>query len=648
MVALVIETLFALLFLRAVGGYLRRRDPIQRDLAAVFAPFTLLLTLEIARRALNADKLPTLVMDVGVAALLAQPYLTLRLVATMRPVARSLMAGALAVAAGSTALMMIIGEREVPIVGLVIVVGFFAIQGVAAWLLASEARIRTGAPRARLALAAGATAVLGLCLLLAAGGSLNGALGRIVQIGSQVLALLSALSYIVAFLPPRWLRNTWSGHAAYQVHHRMVNQPANGPADVWQAYAEIVRDVTGASGAVVVLPDGAGTRCVARSGEAVAELEVPMVEVTHALAQLQPIDVDRAAGLGAVLREYAHTSQAKIITAVPLPVQSGPPGALILLNRRWPLFVDDDARLLGELGVQAAVLAERGATAEAIRSLNAELESRVQERTQALRAAQTALEDVNHQLEAQNTELARSNEELQRFAYVASHDLQEPLRKIISFSGLLLERAGPDLDPDMQMCVDRIVGSSHRMRALIEDLLRFSRAGGPAERQPVDCDLVLRTCLDALAVQISEADATITNDPLPTVLANRTRVEQVFQNLIGNALKYRSVAPPKIHIGATADDGMWRLTISDNGIGLDMAYAERVFQVFQRLHPRGRYEGTGIGLALCKRIVESYGGVIGVDSVPDQGSVFWLTLPGVVPVVPSGQEVSDVIVDRVG
>jgi light-regulated signal transduction histidine kinase (bacteriophytochrome) len=184
------------------------------------------------------------------------------------------------------------------------------------------------------------------------------------------------------------------------------------------------------------------------------------------------------------------------------------------------------------------------------------------------------------------------------------------------------------------------------MKRLIEDLLMFSRVGAAVELGPVDCDLALRSVLDSLAVALAETRATVTHDRLPVVLAGRTPVEQLFQNLIGNALKYRSEEPPRIHVSGEDLDGGWRLTVTDNGIGIDMAYAERIFQVFQRLHARGQYEGTGIGLAVCKRIVESYGGRIGVDSTPGAGSTFWFVIPAAQR--QPTREAPDAIAQRVG
>jgi signal transduction histidine kinase len=181
------------------------------------------------------------------------------------------------------------------------------------------------------------------------------------------------------------------------------------------------------------------------------------------------------------------------------------------------------------------------------------------------------------------------------------------------------------------------------MKRLIEDLLMFSRIGAVVEQGPVDCTLVVRSVLDSLDLMLAEARAAVTHDdPLPIVLANRTLLEMLFQNLIGNAVKYRSADPPRIHIAAEELDGHWRFAITDNGIGIDMTYAERIFQVFQRLHPRGQHEGTGIGLAVCQRIVEFCGGRIGVDSIPGAGSTFWFTLPAA-PLDPT-QENTDAVV----
>lgn len=635
MVTLIIEALYTLVFLQSLMTYLRRRDPVQRDVTLVFAPLTSLLALDVIRRVQGVEELPSAVSYVGVTLLLAQPYLTMRLVRTLRPVPRWAMPVTLCIFAVTTAPFYVVGKRNVPLVTLGVVIGFCAVQMAAATFLAGEARRRTGAPRARLILAAAATAVLGLCLLVAGAGEAAGQAGHLLQVASETLALLSGMSYVVAFVPPRWLRRMWAGGAAYRVHRQMASARADEtPTDIWKRFATTVREVSGADTAAVLLPADSGDEvvCAAISGAANGEdLTTTAADLHQLLALAQPVAVPETAESS--LLSFARRAGARALIAVSVQLATPAPGALVLFSRRHPMFVEDDARLFGELGAQAATMAHRGAAAEAIRDLNARLELRVQERTAELRVAQAALEDINHQLEAQNTMLTRSNEELQRFAYVASHDLQEPLRKIISFSGLLVERMPEGLDPDAVMYVDRIVGSAARMKRLIEDLLMFSRVGGSAEIRPVpvDCGLVLRSVLESLAVALAESQALVTHGPLPVILTNRTLTEQLMQNLIGNAIKYRSDAPPRIHVAAERLEEEWRLTVSDNGIGIDMAYSERIFQVFQRLHPRGQYEGTGIGLAVCKRIVESFGGRIGVDSTPGVGSTFWFTLPSAQP-----------------
>ena len=630
MIALVIEALYALVFLHSFLAFLRRRDAVRRDLAIVFVPLTSMLVLELIRRARGVTELPPVLSYAAVTLLLAQPFLTLRLVRTLRPVPRWAVPGAFGVFVATTVPVYFLSLWHIPLplVTFALVAGFFVVQGYAAALLAGEARGRTGAPRARLAVAAAATAVLGLCLLVAGVGGSAGRAAPAMQVLAQILALLSGISYVLAFMPPHWLRRIWTGNTAYQFHRRLTDAPADETAEqTWQRYAAMVRQASGATAAVVLLPVGADRMAgVARCGDAPdGELTTAVADVERLLDRPQPIVVEH--GGESPLLDHARRAGAGVLTVVPVRLPRPARGALVLLSRRHPMFVEDDARLLGELGAQTAILAERGAAADAVRAANAQLERRVLERTAQLRLAQTALEDVNEQLEAQNATLARSNERLQRFAYVASHDLQEPLRKVISFSGLLVERMPAGGDADTAMYVDRIVGAATRMKRLIEDLLMFSRIDAEVDQGPVDCNVVVRAVVDSLDLVLAEAQATVTHDPLPVVRGNRTLLEMLFQNLINNAVKYRSDAPPRIHVAAEKLDRQWRLTITDNGMGIDMAYAERIFQIFQRLHPRGKYEGTGIGLAVCQRIVEFSGGRIGVESAPGAGSTFWFTLP---------------------
>jgi len=227
-------------------------------------------------------------------------------------------------------------------------------------------------------------------------------------------------------------------------------------------------------------------------------------------------------------------------------------------------------------------------------------------------------------------ELKRSNEELERFAYVASHDLQEPLRMVGSYVQLLAKRYHGKLDRDADEFIGFALDGAIRMQRLIQDLLAFSRVSTRgAVPIPTDSGAVLRGALASLKLTIEETGASVTHDRLPVVLADPGQLEHVFLNLISNALKFRGSTPPAIHIGAARDDGDWRFTVRDNGIGIDSQYFDRIFVIFQRLNARTDYPGTGIGLAIVKKIVERHGGRIWVESVPGAGTTFSFTLPAV-------------------
>ncbi len=225
-------------------------------------------------------------------------------------------------------------------------------------------------------------------------------------------------------------------------------------------------------------------------------------------------------------------------------------------------------------------------------------------------------------------ELRRSNEELERFAYVASHDLQEPLRTVASYVQLLSRRYRDRLDGDAMDFIDFAVGGVRRMQHLIEDLLAFSRVGTRgAPLVPTELPAVLRATLDTLHAALEESGAEVTADEMPTVVADAGQVAQLLTNLIGNALKFRGAEAPRVHVGAERIDRMWSISVRDNGIGIAPEYFDRIFVIFQRLHSREEYAGTGVGLAICKKIVERHGGRIWVESTPGQGARFTFTLP---------------------
>jgi PAS domain S-box-containing protein len=245
----------------------------------------------------------------------------------------------------------------------------------------------------------------------------------------------------------------------------------------------------------------------------------------------------------------------------------------------------------------------------------------------ARRQAEKQLEGQTEELLRQKEELARSNADLEQFAYVASHDLQEPLRMVTAYTQLLSERYTGKLDETAQKFIGYAQDGAIRMQVLIQDLLAFSRVGRKEDTfTNVDCNGVMADVKQALASAVQESGAVITCGELPTVSADRTQMMQLFQNLIGNAIKFRGEKTPAISVTAEKKNGNWWFSVSDNGIGIAPEYAENIFVIFQRLHARAEYPGNGIGLAICKKIVERYGGKIWVESQPEAGSTFRFTL----------------------
>ena len=307
--------------------------------------------------------------------------------------------------------------------------------------------------------------------------------------------------------------------------------------------------------------------------------------------------------------------------------------------RRWVLRPVRDlaaeTRLVGDGDLQHPVA---GSGPRELLALAADVEvmrQRLVAQVTAAEASSRELDVAHRRLEQRSEDLARSNRDLEQFAYVASHDLQEPLRKVASFCQLLQKRYGGQLDDRADQYIEFAVDGAKRMQQLINDLLVFSRVGrsGPAgEGAAGTADLAecLRRALVSLETAVEESGAEVTADPLPVVPGQAGLLTQLLQNLVANAVKFRAPdRPPRVHVGARrSDDGeCWELSVADNGIGIEPQYAERVFVIFQRLHAKEEYGGTGIGLALCKRIVEHHGGAIWLDASSGQGTTVRWTLP---------------------
>lgn len=260
--------------------------------------------------------------------------------------------------------------------------------------------------------------------------------------------------------------------------------------------------------------------------------------------------------------------------------------------------------------------------------LHIQSEDEIGELARSFQAMARDLRSLYSSLEQKVKELARSNADLEQFAYVASHDLQEPLRTISGFAALLARRYQGKLDAKADEFIRHLMEGAQRMHDLVQALLAYARLGAKdVPFREVDCGALVKEVLGSLEASIKEIGASITADPLPIVLGEKVQLVQLFQNLLGNAIKFRGSQPVRIHLSAEQDDGAWKFSLEDNGIGMEPRHTGRIFMIFQRLHTREEYAGTGLGLAICKKVVERHGGKIWVDSQLGRGSTFYWTIP---------------------
>ena len=603
LILLAAEFTFAALFLRALLRYLHRRDPLQRDITWVFAPPAVLIAAGVA--GLLPGDLPHWAGALAQTVLLAQPYLTVRLAARLRSVPRWLEGTALAECVFVAGTLLFAGLPLPHTILMPTIVLFLTSEAVAAGLLFGKARKRTGANRARLTIAAGATLTFGGMIMLLGIGSQPGT-NPAFDLASRLLALASGLGYLAAFVPPKWLQRAFSAIAAQSVTERLLRAPAESPEEVWQIYAEIMRVQTGADAVAVLMPNAEGLLATTGySGPAIATPEhLGNADLTALIRAAQPARLRE--GDPALVAHYGDLGD-DFVTVLSMPVPPDAEGAVLLFNRHRSLFSDDDLRLLAALGGQAGILAERQATAGAQRAMATELSASVEALTQASQAKSTFLANM-------------------------SHELRTPLNAIIGFSDLMrLEEPDGDRRLVPAEWVEHIHTSGRHLLGLINDVLDLAKieAGRLDLRLgPLRADTAVSELLTGLSPLIATKQLRVTSELLPsTAHADRVRFRQIVENLLSNAIKFTTDGGT-IAVSVSSDQGQVTVTVADTGVGIAAADQERIFEEFQQVgDDEGRRAGTGLGLALTKRLVEAHGGEITVVSAPGEGSSFSVRLP---------------------
>ncbi|HEY0002276.1 MAG TPA: histidine kinase dimerization/phospho-acceptor domain-containing protein, partial [Actinoplanes sp.] len=511
------ECTFAVLFLRALLGYLRRRDPLQRDIMLVFLPCTLVFIVDLFRRLNGNEPLPVWIGMTVSTVLLAQPYLTVRLAGRLRSVP-PLLDRLMLIAYLAIALPILITPRPLQAVHLqAMAVAYFTSEVVAAALLYDKARSRTGANRARLVTAAAATIAFGGMMVFIGLAATPGA-NPTLQTISRVLALVSGIGYLVAFMPPRPLRRMFSATAAQRITERLLRAPASTPSEVWQTYAEIMRVQTGADAVAVLMPRADGQ--LAQTAYAGPPLPTPEelagTDLTALIRAGQPARLRE--GDPAVVAHFGDDLGDDFVTVLSMPVPPDTEGAVLLFNRHRTLFSDDDLRLLAALGGQAGILAERQGVLDAQRRLASELSTSVDA-------------------------LTRANQAKSSFLANMSHELRTPLNAIIGFSDLMrAEEPDGDRRRVPAEWVDHIHTSGRHLLGLINDILDQAKVeAGRLDLRPgpLRVDEAINELLTGLAPLFSTKRLeTVTKLPPATALADRVRFRQIVENLLSNAIKF--------------------------------------------------------------------------------------------------------------
>ena len=619
LVLLAAEFTFAVLFARALLAYLRRRDPVQRDVTLVFAPCMVLFCVDVARR-INGGPFPTWVGVVTLTVLLAQPYLTVRLAGRLRAVPVWLDRAVLLSYVLSAGPLIFASRPLRPMQWAVAVIGFLAGELIGAGLLFGKARTRTGANRARLMTAAGASLVFGGMIVLLGIGSLPGT-EPAYDTANRILAMISGVGYLVAFLPPRWLRRVFSASAAQSIAERLLRAPVESPEQVWQIYAEIMREQTGADAVAVLMPRPDGMLAqTAYSGPPIpTPEELGNADLTALIRAGQPARLRE--GNPVLVAHFGDDLGDDFVSVLSMPVPPEAEGAVLLFNRHRSLFSDDDLRLLAALGGQAGILAERQAVTAAQRRMATELSASVEALTRASQAKSSFLANM-------------------------SHELRTPLNAIIGFSDLMrLEEPDGDRRRVPAEWIDHIHTSGRHLLGLINDILDLAKVeAGRLDLRlgPLRVDTTIAELLTGLSPLLATKSLSVTTDLAEaTALADRIRFRQIVENLLSNAIKFTPEGG-SLTISVVATEDHVFATVADTGVGIAEVDHVRVFEEFQQVgDPDRRRAGTGLGLALTKRLVEAHDGEITLVSEPGRGSAFTVRLPAAPAIRPAPVDAVD-------
>jgi signal transduction histidine kinase/CheY-like chemotaxis protein len=588
--------MFALIFARAVVAFLWTRDRLQGAVALVLVSVAALYVLQVSR--VLAGTVPGSVRLPALIALYGQPLLTLALVAMIRSVAWAWPGLAFGYWLGASAAVVTLPSPLPNPASMSLVGGFVLLQSVAAGYLVAEARKRKGAARARIGFAATGTVLFGLVLLIAASNRVFPAL-HLSEI-SRVVALGPTLAYVVAFMPPAWLRRQWSARTAYALMGRLLAAPASTtqPREIWQHFVDTVRDAMSAEGAVVVLESGplvvAGS---APSCESPLRGPAPEGRPQRGSARWTKIDGSRY-----------------LLITIPLTMEDGAPGTLLVFGLHRSLFTEDDIAVLAELGRQATVLADR-----------AVLTSQLTDTVAQLRAANEAKSD---------------------FLAAMSHELRTPLNAIIGFSELMgYEELVGDRRQVPAEWIGNVHSSGRHLLGLINDVLDLAKveAGRIELRlEPIDVGAAVAEAVAPLTSLIDAKKLRLTLAAPPEVVtADRLRLRQMLNNLLSNAIKF-TPDEGAIYVSAHRDGAFTHLSVSDTGPGIEPAEQARVFEEFHQAgDAASRTAGTGLGLALTRRLAEAQQGRVELWSEVGQGSRFTLVLPAAAAPAPPAESSFD-------